>query len=135
MPSWPEERIKKGEVSPPPEPGKCNSICARDPFQPPTWENVRKHLTWAVTGSPFISFFTSFECAWRWKERYIREGACRVRIFCFNAQNVATLLDGNTLANELGITTDKVGTRHAFEYLVWGWISGAECAGVFDMTC
>jgi len=73
--------------------------------------------------------------ALRWKGNFIREGAYLVRIYCYNTENVPLLLDANELAEELGLNTiEDVGKRHYHEYLAFGWISGSECAGVFQFT-
>lgn len=133
VPSWDTHHIKSGPNEAP-EPARCNSICARAPVLPATWENAYSHLTWKCNPSPFVSFFTDFQTAVRWKDRYLdEENANRVRIFCFNSENVEALLDAKRLADKLGIIgLAKVGTRHDHEYLVWGWIAGNECAGVYE---
>jgi len=136
VPSYPAHHVKSGsgrDEAPQTQPGKCKSICARAPGLPATWENAYKHLTWQRKASPFLSFSTNFDWALRWKDIYLDEGADSVRIFCFHTRNLETLIDATTLAKKLGlIGLPRVGTRHGYEYLVWGWIAGSECAGAYE---
>ncbi|KAI1611306.1 hypothetical protein EDD37DRAFT_610040 [Exophiala viscosa] len=136
VPSYPANHVKSGsgrDEAPQTQPGKCNSICARAPEMPATWENAYSHLTWQRKASPFVSFFTNFEIALRWKDDFLARGADRVRVFCFHTEQLESLLDAKLLADKLGITElPKVGTRHDYECLVWRWVPGDDCAGVYE---
>ena len=112
-----------------PKPNMHEDIFARAPGMTPTWGAVRDHLRWERVPSTFISFFIKFDMAKRWKDNFLREGAYRVRIFCYNTKNVH-LLDANELARELSLhTLEHVGKRHYHEYLVLDRVSGKECMG------
>lgn len=121
----------RGGVFAPPEPDYDYHLQARDPYEVPTWQAVHDHLTWEVRPTPFISFFTKFEMALRWKNNFLREGAYKVNIFCYDTRGV-TCLDANALAEELSLVTlERVGKRHYHEYLVLKRMPGENCLGVY----
>ncbi|KAJ9617235.1 hypothetical protein H2200_000956 [Cladophialophora chaetospira] len=123
VPSYPVGHFRSGpEAAPKPE--RNNDLFARAPGLDYTWQTVRDHLTWQHVPSPFISFFTKFDMAMRWKNNFINEGAYRVYIFCYTTKFVPHLLDANELARELFLhTLENVGKRHYHEYLVLDRIS------------
>ena len=100
----------------------------------PTWKSVYTHLTWREEHTPFISFFSKFDMALRWKDHFIRAGADSVRILCYNTGNVlGKLLDANELAKELELNSlERLGKKHYDEYLIYGGMSGEHCAGVYE---
>lgn len=115
---------------PAPEPDHDDNLEAREPKEGLTWQAVHDHLTWKVRPTPFISFFTKFDMALRWKNNFLREGAYKVNIFCYDKRGVICL-DANALAAELSLVTlERVGKRHYHEYLVLERIPGENCLGV-----
>ena len=132
--SFPDSHIRGGPGAAP-KPDRHDDIVARDPRMPATWGAAKDHLTWQHSCTPFVSFFTKFDVALGWKNYFIRDGAHRVRIFCYDTKHVPSLLDANELANKLQLhTLEDIGERHHHEYLIVGGMSGRACLGVYEFT-
>ncbi|KAK5206211.1 hypothetical protein LTR41_008080 [Exophiala xenobiotica] len=132
--SYPPDNEYSG-VNHQPMPEGNDTLYARYPGEPETWGSVLDHLSWTRQPTPFISFFNNFETAIRWKDQFIRKGAYRVLIFCYNTKHVRDLLDAHELAKEIEREQPmRLGNRHQYEYLVCDRIHGRHCAGVYTFT-
>jgi hypothetical protein len=131
VPSFPDNH-RHGGADAAPRPDRNENLFARNPWMLATWGAAWDHLTWRHACTPFISFFSDFNIAVRWKDHFLEDRAYRVQIFCYDTKHIR-VLDANLVANDLGLhLQERVGSRHCYEYLVVGRVSGYDCRGVYE---